>query len=358
MTTPPDPSIVSPTAGKWYRVWRLLRFAVGLAAAGAALYAITGKRDELSGASDFLNHLHWEWLIVAVGAEVVSYLALASLQRGMLNAGRVDVPMVPMLGITVAGSAIQNSFPGGVVFFAAYCFRQYRRFGADEVLSGWTLIAASAVAFICLSIIAVAGLALALGAGNALDLVEVLLAVVVVAAVLVIVWVERARLLPHLGRAVGLSQRLFKRPNPRQPANEMIADWLGQLSAVSPDPADWAWAAIMGLSYWIADCACLVLSFGAVGAGVPWRGLLLAYGAGQLAASLPITPGGLGVVEGSLTAALVNFGGGQYSTVAAVLLYRVISFWLLLPVGWGSWGALALAGRIRRRARTPEVTRV
>ena len=41
----------------------------------------------------------------------------------------------------------------------------------------------------------------------------------------------------------------------------------------------------------------------------------------QLAANLPITPGGLGVVEGSLTIALVAYGGGRDSTVAAVLLY-------------------------------------
>ena len=56
----------------------------------------------------------------------------------------------------------------------------------------------------------------------------------------------------------------------------------------------------MGLAMWIGDLACLTVSFLAVGAGVPWRGLLLAYGAGQLAANLPITPGGLGVVEGSI----------------------------------------------------------
>jgi uncharacterized protein (TIRG00374 family) len=83
---------------------------------------------------------------------------------------------------------------------------------------------------------------------------------------------------------------------------------------------------------------------------VPWRGLLLAYGAGQLATALPITPGGLGVVEGSITVALVTFGGGQASTVAAVLIYRLISFWLLLPVGWGSWLALVIAGRNQDRA--------
>jgi uncharacterized protein (TIRG00374 family) len=76
--------------------------------------------------------------------------------------------------------------------------------------------------------------------------------------------------------------------------------------------------------------------------------LLLAYGAGQLASTLPITPGGLGVVEGSLTVALVTFGGGHISTVAAVLLYRLISFWLVLPAGWGAWAGMTIRARHRR----------
>jgi uncharacterized protein (TIRG00374 family) len=106
----------------------------------------------------------------------------------------------------------------------------------------------------------------------------------------------------------------------------------------------------MGLASWLGDMACLIISFIAVGAAVPWRGLILAYGAGQLAAALPVTPGGLGAVEGSLTLALVTFGGAQASTVAAVLVYRLISFWLVLPIGWGSWLVMALHGRRRRRA--------
>ena len=69
--------------------------------------------------------------------------------------------------------------------------------------------------------------------------------------------------------------------------------------------------------------------------------------AGQLAASLPVTPGGLGVVEGSLTIALVAYGGIEASTVAAVLLYRLVSFWLPVPAGWAVLGALSLR---RRRA--------
>ena len=105
-----------------------------------------------------------------------------------------------------------------------------------------------------------------------------------------------------------------------------------------------------GMANWLFDCSCFALSFLMVGAGIPWKGLLLAYGAGQLAANLPITPGGLGAVEGSITIALAYFGGAHASTVDAVLVYRLISFWGVLVVGWSAWawGALGV-----RRGRWP-----
>src|SRR5207302_7779570 len=117
----------------------------------------------------------------------------------------------------------------------------------------------------------------------------------------------------------------------------VVRDVWARLTAVRPTPTDWTVAGAWGISNWILDCTCLALAFPSIGAGVPWRGLLLAYGAGQLAANLPITPGGLGAVEGSLTVALVAYGGAQVPTVAAVLIYRVITFWLLLVVGWATY---------------------
>ena len=39
--------------------------------------AISGKTDELQGATTYLAHLHWEWLAVAFGAEAASYLAMS-----------------------------------------------------------------------------------------------------------------------------------------------------------------------------------------------------------------------------------------------------------------------------------------
>jgi uncharacterized membrane protein YbhN (UPF0104 family) len=64
----------------------------------------------------------------------------------------------------------------------------------------------------------------------------------------------------------------------------------------------------------------------------------------RLLGSLPITPGGIGVVELGLTGALVGFGGANDAVVAAVLLYRVLTVVPTLVLG-------LLAGVVWRRLR-------
>ena len=151
--------------------------------------------------------------------------------------------------------------------------------------------------------------------------------------------------------AVRVGQRVVHRP--RGDAREVAERELQRINRVSPTRADWALAMAWAGLNWLWDAFCLALCFLAVGAGVPWRGLLLAYGAAQLAANLPITPGGLGVVEGSLTIALVAYGGAHGSTVAAVLLYRILNFWAPLPIGWATWGALMVKARSAGGDRGP-----
>jgi uncharacterized protein (TIRG00374 family) len=53
----------------------------------------------------------------------------------------------------------------------------------------------------------------------------------------------------------------------------------------------------------------------------------------RIITTIPITPGGLGVVELGLTGALVSFGGNQPEVVAAVLLYRVLTYVPPIAVG-------------------------
>jgi uncharacterized protein (TIRG00374 family) len=235
-----------------------------------------------------------------------------------------------------------------------FAFREFRRRGADAVRAGWTMVMASVLSDISLVLLGLAGVILANRQAAAFGVVEVVVAM----AVLVVAVVALLRAGVRTDRAVVVAtalmrlwQRVAKRPagDPRQ----IVGAAAARLRSVRPSRSDWVRAAALAAGNWVCDCACLGLSFAAAGSAVPWRGLLLAYGTAQLAANLPITPGGLGVVEGSLSIALVYYGGAENTTVAAVLLYRIISFWCMLPLGWASWAVIRAIGR-RTRPRTME----
>jgi putative heme transporter len=100
---------------------------------------------------------------------------------------------------------------------------------------------------------------------------------------------------------------------------------------------------------WLGDAACLTLSLRAVGLPIPFRQLLLVWSAGQAAGSLGLTPGGVGIVEVALIAALTGAGEPAAGSTVAVLIYRLISLWLVLLVGWIAFIVL----RSRRSRRPP-----
>jgi len=329
--------------------WGVIRFVVGLALAAVAFWALNGQRGELVGASGALSHIDLGWLAAAIACEIVSFVWFGVLQRRLLACGDVFVGLTYATVLSLAAGAIADSLPAGPAFSSVYAFRQYRRRGADDALAGWTLLATLVCAALSLALLATGGVLLATSESAAYDLVGVTLGVLGTAVVAdAVVW-QRRWLVRVLIAVLELTRRVAGRP--RREAVEVVEGLLDHLASVHLGWRDLAATILAGLGNWAFDCACLAFSFMAVDAGVPWRGLLLAYGAGQLAANLPITPGGLGVVEGSLTIALVALGGAELSTVAAVICYRIVSFWGYLPVGWLAWLGITLADR-RDDART------
>src|ERR1700729_2794631 len=97
------------------RAWPTARYVLGLGLAGLAFYQLSEEKGELAEATSALSHLHWGWVVVAALAEAASIVALASLQRRLLAAGRACIPLGPMTAITFAANAIANSIPAGSV---------------------------------------------------------------------------------------------------------------------------------------------------------------------------------------------------------------------------------------------------
>jgi putative heme transporter len=323
------------------------RVGIVLLAGGLIAWVLTDHSAELADASAYLTHIRWPWMALAAGLELASIVAYALVQRELIAAGNLRMPLGWLTAVTLANLAITNSLPTGSIVSTIFTYRQYRRRGADEILAGWAILALLVVTSITLAVLAACGVAVAGSQSSNLDLVGVTVAVLALTLVVGALFVQRRALLYLLALAIHIYRRILPRWSVRP---EVFVDKLvKRLEAVRITAFEASSALVWGFMNWILDCGCLVLSFYALGLGVPWRGLLLAYGAGQLAANLPITPGGLGVVEGSITVALVAYGGGETSTVAAVFLYRLISFWGELPVGWLSWAWLARRRRMDLR---------
>jgi uncharacterized membrane protein YbhN (UPF0104 family) len=341
----PGPPGGQAAALRWRRrrFWAFARFAVGLALGGLALYALNGDRDELVGASSLLARMHVGWLVVAIGAEVLSLVSFATLQRRLLAAGGVRVGLGWMSSVSLATLTIASSVPAGPAISTIFVFRQFRRQQADDALAGWTIISSGVFAALGLTLIASTGVLLAYSESAGYDLIGVVFGILVITVVIdAIVW-QRRWLANVAIFLLELSRRLISRP--RRQGLDIVEGLIARLASVRLGWRDLVATVAAGVGNWAFDCGCLAFSFAAVGAPVPWRGLLLAYGAGQLAQNLPITPGGLGVVENSLTIALVAFGSDQTQTVAAVLVYRIVTFWGYVPIGWLNWAGLRLAER-------------
>jgi uncharacterized membrane protein YbhN (UPF0104 family) len=118
----------------------------------------------------------------------------------------------------------------------------------------------------------------------------------------------------------------------------LIAAVLGAVLAVGARPA------IAGRAgSWLFDLLALDLVFLALSYQPGFGPLAVAYGAANIASAIPLTPGGLGVIEVTLVAITVGFGAPRPTAVLAVLGYRIVNYWLpLIP------GAIAYI-RIRLR---------
>jgi uncharacterized protein (TIRG00374 family) len=86
------------------------------------------------------------------------------------------------------------------------------------------------------------------------------------------------------------------------------------------------------VGYWLFDNLVLLATYAAVGDTPPLSVVLMGYLIGQLGGLLPL-PGGVGGIDGGLIGVLVLYGAPVAATVAAVLAYRLILFWVPLLVG-------------------------
>ena len=284
------------------------------------------------------------------GAGVPSTASHASAHR--TAASRASHPRwFDVASAQLAGNAASRVLPGGAASGSVVQARLLVRSGSPTpaVASALTAVGLlSTGVLLSLPLLTVPALLIGPPPARQLQLglaVSLVLAVLIVGlGVAMLTWTP---FVSFLGRSAGRVLRLFRRSVEADTSARFLVAQRDRVADVFE--RRWLRALAAAAGNRMLDYAALVAALYAVGVQARPAEVLLAYVVSMALAMVPLTPGGLGFVETGLTALLVLAGAGADQAVLATLLYRLVSFWLPIPVG-----ALAWAGW-RLRHRTPPV---
>jgi uncharacterized membrane protein YbhN (UPF0104 family) len=263
--------------------------------------------------------------------------------------------------VTQSSTAIANTVPAGGavgvgVTFAMYSSWGFRRAASTlsvAVTGVWNIFGKLALPVAALGLVALLGTA---GGGliaAALAGITALLGAVVLFAAML----RSDRLARMIGGAFGTAASRVRGWVGRAP----VGDWGEAAVRFRHDTIGlvrtrWMRLSLTTVVSQLSLYAVLLLALRNLGVSddqVGWAEVLAAFAFVRLLSALPITPGGLGVVELGLTAALVAAGGPRPQVVAAVLVYRALTYLAPVPLGMATYVVWRRNRRWRRTAPQP-----
>jgi uncharacterized protein (TIRG00374 family) len=306
--------------------------ALFLLVAFVSLYLLWPSVGEVFNQWRSLTRLKPEWVAIALGVEALSFLSVWELQRIALQTKR----WFPVATSQLAGNAFGRIIPGGAAAAGALQYRMLVRAGlpggriASSLAAVSALLIGAVLALPLLSLPAiVGGTPVASGLANAAYLGAAVFVLMLAGGVAVFVW---DRPLAVVGD--WLERTLNATLRRKKPVTDLAERLLEERDILrSAFGRRWEGAVLAAAGKSIFDYLALVACLRAVGAEPNPSLVLLAYVAGAILAMLPFTPGGLGFVEAGLVGMLVLAGVGATAAAVATLAYRLVSFWLPIPVG-------------------------
>jgi len=271
-------------------------------------------------------------LLLAVGLEMGALLAYAMLTK-------VTLPSEPRLGIftifriQLATRAVTNVVPGGSAAGSTLGYRLFTQAGIPPTAAGFTMATVGIGSAVVLNLILWVFLlvSIPLNGFKQAYVGAALIGVLLLAAAGFLVW--------SLMEGRGRSERVLRAIARRIPfvqedtASRFVHQLADRLHDLTTQPDLIRRGVVWSACNWLIDAASLWVFLRAFGASVDPIVLVVAYGVAQVAAAIPVTPGGLGVVEAALPAALTGFGVPAHIAIAGVLSWRFAQFWLPIPLG-------------------------
>jgi uncharacterized protein (TIRG00374 family) len=330
----------------WWRAW--LPWLVKPVRRGVLIFVLLLVIEylvvpELVGASKdlyLLGRINALWVIAGTVLEGVSLFCYAVLTKVLLPAGRPKPGLYTLFRIDMAAAAVAHVIPAGTLGTAALGFRLF----TTEGISGNDATVMMAAKGIGSTVVLNVLLWLALVISIPLAGFQPIYATVAIIGTVVLL--GAGALVLGVTRGAGLASRVLRAVGDKVPGlsgegvERAVMTASDSFMMLARDKRVMAWALLWASLNWLLDAAslwCFVAAFGSLVNPVE---LFAAYGIANVAGALPVSPGGLGIIDSAAPLLLVGFGVTRSVATLGVLGWRMVNFWLPIPTGAAAYVSL------------------
>jgi uncharacterized protein (TIRG00374 family) len=316
-------------------------------------YLVLPQIGGLRSAADEVVDVNPVFLIVGFALQASALASYSFMTRAALP--RNAIPFNRLFRIQLSTKAVSNMVPGGSAAGSAMGYRLMTAAGVRGPDAGFALATSGLGSAVVLNVILWVALLVSIPAAgfNPLYVTAAIVGVVIMGifAAIVVGLIKGEDVAERALRAVARKVRWLD----EQKTGATVKRLATRLRELMSEPQLLRRVIIWAVVNWLLDAASLWVFLRAYGTTVRPDGLLVAFGLANVLAALPITPGGLGIVEGVLIPTLVGFGADRTSAALGVASYRFVQYWLTLPVGgiayftlrYGPW-SITRARRLER----------
>jgi len=277
------------------------------------------------------------WIIVAIAFNVAAFLTYFALFKAVVGGDALRLSWLETYEINMAGVAATLLFSAGGAGGIALTYWALRKAGM-----GRRDVARRMVAFIGLHYVfyplavIVFGILLRTGvlegaAGVELTIIPAAIsgAVLLVGVAIAFIPADVDRRLAPLAKSDG-ARRLLQSAA-KVPAT--VGEGFRFVAQLFTHPSKGGLAVLGGAGFWAANIGILWASFQAFGVDVPLAVVVQGFFLGMAANLFPFAPAGVGAVDAGMIGAFVLFGIPEETVFPAILIYRLVAFWMPIPPG-------------------------
>jgi len=342
-----DPSV--PTPRKKFRPWR---FGIKTIAFIVIVFVfVLPLIPDFREAADKLLDVNPVLLVVGLAFQVASWFCYSLLTNAALGEGAHPVSEMRMFRIQMSTKALSNLVPGGNAAGSALGFRLMTLSGIKGPDAGFALATAGIGSAVVLNLILWIGLMISIPRRG----VNPLYASAALAGVVIMIIAVGLALGVIHGR--GTAERIIRWIATKLHVNgDKATDVLRQVGTrmeeLFEDKQLLKRTVIWAAAHWMTGAVSLWVFLRAFGTSLEFDALIVVFGLANVMAVIPLTPGGLGVVDATYVATLVGFSVSRHDAVLGVAAFRIAQLWLPILVGAFFYATLRIGPwRIERRDR-------